>query len=290
MLRIALPTGSLEKETIELFRNADLEIKRAEREYIARIDDERIERVAFLKPQEIPKYVEYGYFDLGITGYDWIVEREAKVIEIAELNYSKRGVGKVKLVLAGKSNDRAKSAKDVPENSRIATEYKNIAKRYFEKIGKKVKIFYSYGTTEAKIPEMADYIIDIAETGETLRKNNLRIIEVLFESSTKLISNENALRDGKKKEAIEEIKTLLTGVIEARNKVLITMNVEEKKLERVIEILPAMKKPTVSRLYDSSYYAIETVVDKSMVNKLIPELKKRGAEDILEIQITKIVR
>jgi len=290
MLKIALPSGSLEKETLELFKSADLEVKRSDREYASRIDDPRIGKVSLLKAQEIPKFVEYGYFDIGITGLDWITERGADVAEIAEFNYSKRGEGKVKIVLAGSADEKINSPEKIKDGSRIATEYINITKKYFEKLGIKVKIFHSYGATEAKVPEMADYVVDLTETGETLKKNNLKIIDTILESSTKFIANKESIKDKKKKKEIEEIKTLLLGVIEARGKVLLTMNVQKSNLKSVIEILPAMKKPTVSRLYNSNYYAVETVVNKTEVNRLIPKLKERGAEDILEMNITKIVK
>lgn len=290
MLKIALPSGSLEKETLELFKSADLEVRRSDREYASSIDDPRIGKVSLLKAQEIPKFVEYGYFDLGITGMDWITERNADVAEIAQFNYSKRGEGKVKIVLAGSAGGKINAPKKIKDGSRVATEYINITKRYFEKLGKKVKIFHSYGTTEAKVPEMADFIVDLTETGETLRKNNLRIIDVILESSTKLIANRESVKDRKKRKEIEEIKTLLLGVIEARGKVLLTMNVEKSRLKLLVDALPAMKKPTVSRLYNTNYYAVETVVNKSDVNRLIPKLKEKGAEDILEMNITKIVK
>jgi len=172
----------------------------------------------------------------------------------------------------------------------VTTEFMNLTKDYFKKLDVDVKIYYSYGATEAKVPDMMDVVVDLTETGETLRKNNLKIIGVILESTTKLITNKASYKDLKKRKAMEEIKTLLLGVIEARGKVLIALNVSEKNLQRVIEILPAMKRPTVSKLYNSDYYALETVVSKREINTLIPKLKERGAEDILELDIQKIVK
>ncbi len=296
MISIAIPKGSLESQTLLLFKQADLEIKVTSREYSPTIDDPRIEKVKILRPQEIPEYVEKGYFDMGITGKDWIEERSADVVEIADMRYSKAAEREstVNIVLAVQA-DRTdiKEAKDIPPHSKISTEYPNLTKSFFEKLGIPVQIFFSYGATEAK--DMMDGIVELTETGETLRKNNWRIIDTVLESSTKLIANKDSWRDAKKRKEIEEIRTLLYGVIEARGKVLLSMNVAEDLLKEVVSVLPAMKRPTISQLYDSDnnhrrYYAVETVVSKREVNILIPLLKSMGAEDIIEIDITKIVK
>jgi len=294
MISIAIPKGSLEAQTLLLFKQADLEIKVTSREYSPRIEDQRIEKVKILRPQEIPEYVEKGYFDVGITGKDWIEERGADVVEIADLRYSKTAEkeGTVKIVLAVQA-DRAdiKEAKDVEPESKISTEYPNLTKSFFDKLGIPVQIFFSYGATEAK--DMMDGIVELTETGETLRKNNWRIIDTILESSTKLIVNRDSWSDAEKRREIEEIRTLLSGVIEARGKVLLSMNVAEDKLKEVVSVLPAMKRPTISQLYGNDqhrYYAVETVVSKREVNVLIPRLKSMGAGDIIEIDITKIVR
>ncbi|MCD6456639.1 MAG: ATP phosphoribosyltransferase [Methanophagales archaeon] len=291
MITIAIPKGSLEAQTLLLFKQADLEIKVTNREYNPSIEDPRIERVKILRPQEIPEYVEKGYFDLGITGRDWIVERCADVEEIADLSYSKMAEkeGAVKIVLAVPA-DRAEinEAKDVPPQSKISTEYPKLTKSFFDNLGIPVQIFFSYGATEAK--DMMDAIVELTETGETLRKNNWRIIHTILESHTKLIANKDSWNDSSKRAEIEEIKTLLSGVIEARGKVLLSMNVAGTKLKEVMSALPAMKKPTISQLYEQDYYAVETVVSKRDVNVLIPKLKSMGAEDIIEMNITKIVR
>jgi len=296
MLTIAIPKGSLEAQTLLLFKQADLEIKVTSREYNPRIDDPRIEKVKILRPQEIPEYVEKGYFDLGITGKDWIEERGADVVEIADMRYSKAAEKEstVNIVLAVQA-DRAdiKEAKDIKPDSKISTEYPNITKSFFEKLGIPVQVFFSYGATEAK--DMMDGIVELTETGETLRKNNWRIIDTMLESSTKLIANKDSWRDAEKRKEMEEIRTLLSGVIEARGKVLLSMNVAEDTLKEVVSVLPAMKRPTISQLYDSDnalrrYYAVDTVVSKHEVNILIPKLKSMGAEDIIGIDITKIVK
>ncbi len=295
MISIAIPKGSLEAQTLQLFKQADLEIKVTSREYNPQIDDPRIEKVKILRPQEIPEYVEKGYFDMGITGKDWIAERGADVVEIADLSYSKTAEknGKVRIVLAVQADSDIRAAEDIKPNSRISTEYPNLTKAFFDELGIPVQIFFSYGATEAK--DMMDAIVELTETGETLRKNNWRIIHTIFESSTKLIANKDSWREPGKRREMEEIKTLLSGVIEARDRVLLSMNVAEDKLRDVVSALPAMKKPTIAQLYDSDsterrYYAVETVVSKKKVNILIPRLKALGAEDIIEIDITKIVK
>ncbi len=295
MISIAIPKGSLEAQTLQLFKQADLEIKVTSREYNPQIDDPRIEKVKILRPQEIPEYVEKGYFDIGITGKDWIAERGADVVEIADLSYSKTAEknGKVRIVLAVQADSDIRAAEDIKPNSRISTEYPNLTKAFFDELGIPVQIFFSYGATEAK--DMMDAIVELTETGETLRKNNWRIIHTIFESSTKLIANKDSWREPGKRREMEEIKTLLSGVIEARDRVLLSMNVAEDKLRDVVSALPAMKKPTIAQLYDSDsterrYYAVETVVSKKKVNILIPRLKALGAEDIIEIDITKIVK
>ncbi|MHC1635434.1 MAG: ATP phosphoribosyltransferase [Candidatus Methanospirareceae archaeon] len=289
MISIAIPKGSLEEQTFLLFKQAGLEIKITDREYNPKIDDPRIGRVKILRPQEIPEYVEKGYFDVGITGKDWIEERMADVVEIADLKYSKRTEGNVKIVLAVQNDkEDIKEARDIKPHSKISTEYPNITKAYFDRLKIPVQIFFSYGATEAK--DMMDAIVELTETGETLRKNNWKIIDIIMESSTKLIANKEAWGDPVKRREIEEIRTLLLGVIEARGKVLLSMNVAEDRLKDVVGALPAMKKPTISKLYDPHYYAVEAVVSKKEVNLLIPRLKKLGAEDIIEIDITKIIK
>jgi len=289
MLDIALPKGSLEEQTLLLFKQADLEIKKTDREYNPTVKDPRIKKVKILRPQEIPKYVEEGYFDLGISGKDWVIESDSDVVEVADMFYSKMGEGIVKIVIAVPNDTDIKSAKDIKPGSRVSTEYPNLTQKFFDKLGILVDLRYSYGATEAKVPELVDVIVDLTETGSTLRKNGLKIVDIILESNTKLIANKKSWKDPLKRKEIEEIKILLQAVLEARGKVFIVMNVPEDKLDSVVSGLPAMKKPTVSKLYKSDYYAVQTVVSKSEINILIPKLKSLGAEDILEMDITKIV-
>jgi ATP phosphoribosyltransferase len=289
MIDIAIPKGSLQSQTLELLAQAGLEVRRTEREYSAKINDPRIGKVKILRPQEIPLYVAEGYFDIGISGTDWIEESGAKVVKVSDLNYGKQGPGKVKLVVAVPEGMNVKRALEIPSGSRVATEYPNLTRAFFSNLGIPLEIQYSYGATEAKVPELTDVVVDLTETGSTLRKNGLKIIEVMLESTSELIANKKSWDNLQKREDILAIDTLLSGVIRARGKVLLDMNVPEDKIEGVISILPSMKNPTISKLWNSKYYAVETVVDKSQVNLLIPKLKKAGAEDILELQISKIV-
>jgi len=290
MITIVLPKGSLEEQTLKLFEMADLDVKRkSERDYNPVIADKRISKVKILRPQEIPKYVEEGYFDLGITGLDWIKETGADVVEVADLRYSKQSFGTVKIILAISNNSKIEKPEQIKPDSKISSEYPNMTREYFRKLKIPVKIFESYGATEAKVPDIMDGIVDLTETGETLKKSGLKIIDVILESSTKLIANKKSFNDPKKREVIEEIKTLLLGALEARNKVLVKLNVSEKNLDNIVKILPAMKAPTISKLFNSSYYAVESVIEKNRINEILPKLKKAGAEDIIELRINKVI-
>jgi ATP phosphoribosyltransferase len=289
MISIALPKGSLEEQTYLLFKQADLEIKKTDRDYNPTINDPRIGKIKILRPQEIPGYVSEGYFDLGISGLDWVRESNADIVEVADLPYSKQGAGNVKIVIAVSKDSDIQSARDVKPGSRVASEYPNLTKKFFDDRGVPVDIHFSYGATEAKVPDLMDVVVDLTETGSTLRKNGLKIVDIIMESSSKLIANKKSWEDPLKRQEIEVIKMLLLSVIEARGKVLLDMNVPADKLDAVIEYLPSMKRPTVSQLYKSDYYAVETVVNKNEVNLLIPKLKALGAEDILEMDISKIV-
>lgn len=290
MITIALPKGSLEAQTLQVFKEADLEVRRTDRDYNPRIDDPRIGKVKILRPQEIPLYVQMGYFDLGISGIDWVEESGADVVEVANLSYSKTGDGNVKIVVAVHRDEPIEDVTAIRPGSRVTTEYPRITKRFFDDLGIPVRLFPSYGASEAKVPDLMDVVVDLTETGSTLRKNGLKIVGEIMESHTALLANRDSLRDPEKHLEIDEIATLLMGVIEARRQVLLTMNVPAAALERVIEVLPAMKRPTLSRLHGIDYFSIQTVVQKGLVNGLIPALKAAGAEDILEIPITKIVR
>ncbi len=290
MLSLAIPKGSLEEQTLLLFSQADLEIKKSAREYNPVVNDPRIGKVKILRPQEIPTYVEEGFFDVGISGLDCITESGADVVEVADMPYAKTGTGKLKMVIAVPDGSPVNEPKDIAPGSRVSTEFPKTTEKYFDELGIPVNIFFSYGATEAKVPELMDVIVDLTETGQTLKRNQLKIIGVILESTTKLIANKAAWADPAKRKAIEEIKTLLLGVIEARGKVLLSMNVPADRLEAVISALPAMKNPTISRLHNSDYLEVTTVVEKTQVNLLVPELKAQGAEDILELGISKIVR
>ncbi|MDD1742832.1 MAG: ATP phosphoribosyltransferase [Methanotrichaceae archaeon] len=289
MLDFAIPKGSLQNQTLELLAQAGLEVRRTEREYNARINDPRIGKVKILRPQEIPLYVANGYFDIGISGTDWILESGAKVVKVSELNYGKQGPGKVKVAVAIPEAMKIDKVQEISPGSRVATEYPNLTRAFFSRLGIPVDIQYSFGATEAKVPELTDVIVDLTETGSTLRKNGLKIIDIMLESTSELIANKKSWENPQKREDILAIETLLSGVLRARGKVLLDMNVPEGRVEEVMSILPSMKNPTVSKLWNSGYYAVETVVDKSHVNLLIPRLKKAGAEDILELSISKIV-
>jgi ATP phosphoribosyltransferase len=289
MLSLALPKGSLEEQTLLLFSQADLEVRKSSRAYNPTIDDPRIERVKILRPQEIPTFVQDGYFDLGISGHDWIRESGADVVEVAELPYAKTGTGVVQMVLAVPQDSPMESGADIKPGSRITTEFPKATSEYFDGLGIDVEVHFSYGATEAKVPEMMDALVDLTETGSTLRRNGLKIIDTVLTSTTRLLASKQAWEDAEKRAAIEEIRTLLLGVIEARGRVLLSMNVPDDRLDEVVGELPAMKKPTVNRLYGSDDYEITTVADKATVNILIPRLKAAGAEDILEIPISKIV-
>jgi ATP phosphoribosyltransferase len=291
MLKLVLPKGSLEGTTLELLESADLKVRRGgDREYHAWIDDPRVGEVSILRPQEIPKYVEEGLFDLGFTGYDWITEQGADVVEVADLPYSKMDVGTtVKLVLAVARDSGLDKAEDIPDGARISTEYPNLVQRYFKDLGKDVRVYLSYGATEAKIPEIADAIVELTETGGTLRKHGLKIIDVVLESTTRLITNHASWADPEKRKVMEELKTLILGALNARGKVLLKFNVSEARLDEAVGALPSMKSPTVSKLFKSDFYAVESVVEKAGINLLIPRLVEQGAEDILELPISKIV-
>ncbi|MBI2952912.1 MAG: ATP phosphoribosyltransferase [Chloroflexi bacterium] len=292
MLNLVLPKGSLEQQTLRLFEEADLQVRRkSDREYNATIDDPRVAQVKILRPQEIARYVQQGFFDLGITGLDWIRETNSTVVDVMNLAYSKQGIGNpVKIVLAVAQESGITRPEQILPGSRISTEYLNLTRQYFANLGIAVEVFPSHGATEAKVPEIADAIVDVTETGATLVRHGMSIIAVVLESTTRLIANVKSYEDPQKRQEIDEITTLLGGVLAARGKVLIKLNVSESNLKDVVSVLPAMKAPTVSRLFDTDYYAVETVVVKSDINLLIPELKKRGAEDILEIPMLKIVK
>ncbi|WP_433231452.1 ATP phosphoribosyltransferase [Actinomadura formosensis] len=290
MLSLVLPKGSLEKATMQLFDAADLTVQRtSDRDYRASIDDPRIDRVRVLRPQEIPTYLEQGLFDLGITGRDWITETNADVVSLGELKYSKATSNPVRVIMAVPDGAPWRSVSDLPEGVRISTEFPAMTKRFLDKHGVKAKVVPSYGATEAKVPDIVDAIVDLTETGSSLRKNGLRILDTLLTSYTELVANREAYEDAEKRAAMEDIALLLQGVIRARGKVLLKLNVAQADLQNVLDIMPAMASPTVTSLAGGASNAVESVVAKRGVNTLIPALKAAGAHDILEIPIAKIV-
>jgi ATP phosphoribosyltransferase len=290
MLRLVVPKGSLERQTFELFAAADLRINRSsEVDYRGMVEDARIEEVRVLRPQEIPVYVADGMFDLGITGRDWIEETGATVVTLGELVYSKTTERPVQIVLAVHGSSTARRVEDLPEGTRVSTEYPRLTERFFTAHGVRADIRVSYGATEAKVPEIADAVVEITETGRALEAAGLKVIDVVLESNTALIANPVAAADPVKAHAMGQILTLLQGALDARSHVLVKLNVAEADLEAVIALLPSLKSPTVSKLFGEGGFAIETVVPKSTINVLIPALKDRGATDILEVPLAKIV-
>ena len=290
MLSLVLPKGSLEKATLELFDAADLAVRRgSDRDYRASVDDPRIDRVMFLRPQEIPRYVEQGLFDLGITGRDWIAETASDVESVCELQYSKATANPVRVILAVPNEHAARTAAELPDGVRVSTEYPELTRRFFADAGVKAVIVPSYGATEAKVPDIVDAIVDVTETGSSLRAHGLRILETILTSRTELIANRESAEDGDKRAAMDDIALLLQGAIRARGQVLLKLNVARGDLEAVLALLPAMASPTVTQLAQGEMQAVETVVPKRGVNTLIPALKTAGARDILELPITKIV-
>ena len=290
MLSLVLPKGSLERATIDLFDAADLTVRRSsDRDYHASIEDPRVDRVRFLRPQEIPSYIERGLFDLGITGRDWITETGADVVSLGELRYSKATADPVRVVLAVPESAPWRSVSDLPEGVRISTELPELTSRYLEAHGVKAMVIPSYGATEAKVPDIVDAIVDLTETGSSLRRNGLRILDTVLTSYTELVANADAYADADKRAAMEDIALLLRGAIEARGNVLLKLNVPAAQLAAVTDMLPALSSPTITALARGDMNAVEAVVPKRSVNTLIPALKSAGARDILEIPISKIV-
>jgi len=290
MLKLVLPKGSLEKATLQLFEEADLRVKRDSIvSYKATVDDPRIAEVRILRPQEIPQYVAEGLFDLGITGRDWIEETVSDVVSLGELRYSKATSNPVRIVVAVPEDSPYQSVADLPQGVRVSSEYPELTRRFFEEKGIDADIRLSYGATEAKVPDIVDCIVDITETGRAIRAAGLKIIDTMLTSYTEFVANPTAHADPEKQHAMGQILTLLAGVLEARDKVLVKLNVAGEALDKVIDILPAMKTPTVNELYGGAGYAVEAVVPKQQINTLIPALKDVGATDIIELPIAKIV-
>ncbi|GAA2732339.1 ATP phosphoribosyltransferase [Actinocorallia aurantiaca] len=290
MLSLVLPKGSLEKATFELFNAADLSVRRSsDRDYRASIDDPRIDKVRVLRPQEIPTYLEQGLFDLGITGRDWISETNADVVSLGELKYSKATSNPVRVIMAVPQDAPWQKVSDLPDGVRISTEFPALTDRFLAQHGVKAKVVPSYGATEAKVPDIVDVIVDLTETGSSLRKNGLRILDTLLVSYTELVANREAYENPEKRAAMEDIALLLQGVIRARGNVLIKLNVPAGQLQDVLNVVPSMASPTVTPLAGGEMFAVESVVAKVGINELIPNVKAAGGRDILEIPISKII-
>ena len=290
MLSLVLPKGSLEKQVLELFDAADLTVIRgSDRDYHARIDDPRIDRVRFLRPQEIPTYVEQGIFDLGISGSDWVAETGADVVSLGEVGGGRAGEAAVKVVLAVPRESPWQSVTDLPDGVRISTELPETTRRFCAEHGVNARVFTSHGATEAKIPDIVDAIVDVTETGSSLRSAGLKVIETLLTSKTQLLANRAAYGDPDKRAAMDDILLLVRGALVARGRVLLKLNVAAADLAAVIDVLPSMASPTIMPLAAGELRAVEAVVAKRGVNTLIPALKAAGARDILELPIAKIV-
>jgi len=290
MLKLVLPKGSLERATLELFEAADLAVQRtSDVAYRASIADPRIDEVRILRPQEIPRYVAEGLFDFGITGRDWIEETASDVVSLGQLHYSKATARPVRVVVAVAADSGVERLEDLKSGARVSSEYPELTRRFFAERGLDVDVRLSYGATEAKVPDIVDAIVEITETGSALRAAGLRIVETILVSFTELIANRAAYEDPAKRHALGQIHTLLSGTLEARGRVLVKLNVGEDDLAGVIELLPALKSPTVSKLFGEGGYAVESVVPKTEINTLIPALKDHGATDIIELPLSKIV-
>lgn len=289
ILKLGLPKGSLQESTFKMFRKAGFNISlSSERSYFPSIDDTGIDPV-LLRAQEMSRYIQDGALDCGITGNDWILENKSEVVRITDLIYAKQSLGKVRWVLAVPQGSGIKSVKDIA-GKRIATELVNVTKEYFRKNKIKVEVEFSWGATEVKVNSaLVDAIVELTETGKSLKANKLVEIATICESTTQFIANKNAYKDSWKRNKIEQIKLLLKGAIAAEEKVGLKMNVRKTDLKRVTRLLPALRKPTVSNLSEDGWLAIETVIDEKVVRILIPELKQAGAQGIIEYPLNKVI-
>ena len=287
ILKLGIPKGSLQEATVEIFRKAGFKISISDRSYYPVIDDPEIECL-LLRAQEIARYVELGLLDAGLTGYDWIVENGAEVKEVADLVYSKTGTGKARWVLAVPNDSSIRSVKDL-QGKRIATEAMNLTKGYLARNGVDALVEFSWGATEVKPPKLADAIVEITETGSSLRANNMRIVDTILETNTKLIANLQAWEDLEKRRKIEQLGMLLEGAILAVDKVGLMMNVPNQHLDAILEVLPAMNTPTISALTDRDWADVLVILDEKQARELIPELKRQGAQAIVEFPLNKVI-
>ena len=291
-LTIGLPKGSLQEATVKLFDRAGFKVLISERSYLPSIDDPEVSPM-LLRAQEMSRYVEQGILDCGITGNDWVLENRSRVTRVAELVYAKRTRHPVRWVIAVPASSPFRSLQDL-QGKRIATELVNVTKEYLAKHGVSATVEFSWGATEGKVRAgLVDAIVELTETGQTLVANGLRILETVCESTTQLIANASAMANPWKRRKIESIKTLLAGAVEADGKVGVKLNVPERKLQQVIEALPAMKRPTVSKLWSKDerdpWWAVETIIEERQVKALIPKLKEAGAQDIIEYPLNKVI-
>jgi len=286
-LKLGIPKGSLENATVDLFRRAGFQITTSSRSYFPAIDDPEIECM-LIRAQEMARYVEDGVLDAGLTGRDWVEENEAKVENVADLIYAKQSFGKVRWVLAVPEASPYKSVKDL-QGKIIATELVAATKRYLERNGVTAKVEFSWGATEVKPPELADAIVEVTETGSSLRANKLRIIATVLESNTQLIANVSSWKDPGKRQKLEDMKMLLQGAINALGKVGLMLNVEKVNLNAVLAVLPALKRPTISTLSEDGWLAVNTILEESTVRTIIPRLKAAGAQGIVEYPLNKII-
>jgi ATP phosphoribosyltransferase len=286
-LVLGLPKGSLQESTFGMMKKAGFVISAGSRSYVPSVDDPEIS-ARLIRAQEISRYVEQGVLDLGLTGYDWIVENKSDVVEVANLVYAKQGLRPVRWVLAVPNDSAIKSVNDL-NGKRIATEAVGITRQYLDRHGVKAEVEFSWGATEVKAPDLVDAIVEITETGSSLRANNLRIVETVLESTTRLIANRAAWTDGWKKRKIQQISLLLKGALAAETKVLLKLNVSKERLESITKLLPSLHAPTVNGLATDGWFSVESVVDEPVVRELIPQLKEAGAEGIIEIPLNKVV-
>jgi len=284
---LGLPKGSLQESTFALFKRAGFNVSCSSRSYYPSIDDEEI-KCRLLRPQEMSRYVELGLLDAGICGYDWVYENGSDVVDVCELNYSKATSNPVRWVLAVPNDSKIKTVKDL-KGKRISTEALGIVNRYLDANGVKAKVEFSWGATEVKAPELVDAIVDLTETGSSLRANNLRIVDTILTSTTRLIANKKAWKDKAKRAKIEQLKMLLTAALDAQKRVLIKLNAPAKKLAKITAALPALHAPTVNKLNDADWFAVESVVEERLVRDLVPVLKDAGATGIIELPLNKII-
>jgi len=287
LLMLGLPKGSLEEPTIKLFDKAGFNISKSSRSYRPSIDDDQLDG-RFVRAQEISRYVEHGYFDCGLTGQDWVLENNSDVVEVCDLVYSRASNRRSKWIIAVPEASPVQTIKDL-EGKRIATEVVNITKQYLKDNEVNADVEFSWGATEVKVPDLVDAIVDLTETGNSLRANNLRIVDTLLYTNTVLIANKDAWNDRKKRRKIESIAMLLQAALEANTKVGLKLNIEKSKLDGVLEDLPALRNPTINRLADENWVALDTILDEKVVRDIIPELKLRGAEGIVEYPLNKVV-